>query len=183
MATNNTNMGVGRATGMAYRAPANTALPTTPSATLDPAWEEIGAVSEDGITWGTGKDATPLKNWAKRIVRVISQDESGKVQVPFIDTTADTLKTIFGDDTVTETAATSEHGKVVSVTVEPGVSAPPAAYLFLMKDGDDLIMLGTSNGTITDLDDISFAPNDAIVYNTTIESDSWTYCKDDGQTI
>ena len=183
MATNNTNMGVGRATGMAYRAPEGTPLPATPGETLAAAWEEIGGVSEDGITWGTGKDATPLKNWAKRVVRVIGSDESGSIQVPFIDTTADTLKTIFGDDNVTETAATAEHGNLVSVTVGPGVSAPPAAYLFLMKDGDDLIMLGTESGTVTTLDEITFAPNDAIVYNTTIESDAWTYCKDDGQTI
>lgn len=182
MATNKTNMGVGRATGMAYTAVAGTALPTTPAETLDPAWSEIGAVSEDGITWGTGKDATPLKNWAKQIVRVISQDESGKVQVPFIDTTADTMKTIFGAGNVTETAATATHGKIVTVTVEPGVSAPPAAFLFIMKDGDDLLMVGTSSGIVTDLDDVSFAPNDAITWNATIESDSWTFAKDDGQT-
>lgn len=182
MATNKTNLGVGRATGMAFRAPENTALPTTPSETLSADWEEIGAVSEDGITWGTGKDATPLKNWAKRIVRVIGSDESGSVKVPFIDTTADTLKTIFGAGNVTETAATNDHGNVVAVTIEPGVSAPPAAYLFLMKDGDDLLMLGTTSGTITELDDVTFAPNDAITWNATIESDAWTFAKDDGQT-
>lgn len=183
MATNKTNMGVGRATGMAYRAPEGTALPATPSETLAADWEEIGGVSEDGITWGTGKDATPLKNWAKKIVRVIGSDESGSVKVPFIDTTEDTMKTIFGDDNVSVTAATAEHGKIISVTVAPGVSAPPAAYLFLMKDGDDLLMLGTSSGTITELDDVSFAPNDAIVWNSTIESDAWTIVKDDGQTV
>ena len=183
MATNKTNMGVGRATGMAYRAPEGTALPATPAEALAADWEEIGGVGEDGITWGTGKDATPLKNWAKKIVRVISSDESGSVKVPFIDTTEDTMKTIFGDDNVSVTAATAEHGKIISVTVEPGVSAPPAAYLFLMKDGDDLLMLGTSSGTITELDDVSFAPGDAISWNSTIESDSWTFTKDDGQTV
>ena len=183
MATNKTNMGIGRAVGMAYTAPENTALPATPGETLDPAWVEIGAVSEDGITWGTGKDAEPLKNWAKKVVRVIGSDESGNVQVPFIDTTEDTLKTIFGADNVTISAATATHGKVVSVTVAPGVSAPPAAFLFLMKDGDDLLMLGTESGVVTDLDDIGFAPTDAITWNATIEADSWTFAKDDGQTI
>lgn len=183
MATNKTNMGVGLATGMAYRAPENTALPSTPSATLSADWELIGDVSEDGLTWGVGKDSTPLKNWAKRIVRVISSDDNGNIKVPFIDTTADTLKTIFGDDNVTETAATAEHGNVVSVTVAPGVSAPPAAYLFLMKDGDDLLMVGTESGVLTTLDDIALSPSDPITWNATIESDSFTFAKDDGQTI
>ena len=183
MASNNVNLGVGLSTGMAYRAPEGTALPTSPMETLAADWELIGDVSEDGLTWGTGKDATPLKNWAKKAVRVVGSDEGGKITVPFLDTTADTLKTIFGSSNVTETAATNTHGNIVSVTVAPGVSAPPAAYLFLMKDGDDLLMVGTSSGVITTLDDITFAPGEPIVWNSTIESDSFTFTKDDGQTI
>ena len=90
-------------------------------------------------------------------------------------------ETIFGTGNVAVTAATSGHGKVVSVTVEPGVSAAPAAFLFVMKDGDDEIMLGTSKGIIRDIDDISFSPTEAIVWNATIEAASWTLIKDDGQ--
>ena len=48
--TNSTNLGIGLATGMAFHAPAGTALPAYPGAELDGAWKEIGAVSEDGIS-------------------------------------------------------------------------------------------------------------------------------------
>ena len=182
MASNKTNMGVGLATGMAYRAPENTALPSTPMETLAADWELIGAVGEDGLTWALGKDDQPLKNWAKKIVRVISSDNNGSIKVPFIDTTADTLGTIFGASNVTTTAADNTHGNITAVTIAAGVSAAPAAYLFLMKDGDDMMLVGTTSGVITTVDDITLAPNEPITWNSSIESDSFTFIKDDGQT-
>ena len=180
MASNNVNLGIGLATGMFYTAPAGTALPTYPGASLT-SWTEVGAVTEDGITWSTGKDSEPLRNWAKEIERLISSDEGGTVSAPLMYTNQKTLETILGSDNVTVTAADSNHGKLVSVTVEAGVSAAPAAFLFIMKDGDDMMMLGTSKGIIRDVDDVTFSPTSAINWNTTIEAASWTFLKDDGQ--
>lgn len=180
MATNNVNLGIGLATGMFYTAPAGTALPTDASASLS-SWTEVGAVTADGITWSTGKDSDPLRNWAKEVERLIASDEGGTVNAPLMYTTQKTLETIFGAGNVSVTAATSGHGNVVSVTVEPGVSAAPAAFLFVMKDGDDVIMLGTSKGVVREVGDISFSPTSAIVWEATIEAASWTLMKDDGQ--
>lgn len=181
MATNKVNLGIGLSTGMAYRAPAGTTLPTSPRETLSEDWEEIGAVTDSGITWATGKDSEPIRNWAKVIERLASSDEGGNITAPFMYTNADALKTIFGDDNVVETPANSTHGNLVTVTVEPGVSAEPSAFLFLMKDGDDMLMIGTSNGIIREVSDITLAPTEAVVWETTIESASWTFVKDDGQ--
>ena len=183
MASNNVNLGIGLATGMFYTAPAGTALPSSPMDTLAADWTEVGAVTSDGITWSTGKDSEPLRNWAKEVERLVSSDEGGTVQAPLMYTTAETLKLIFGASNVTEVAATATNGNITSVTVAPGVSASPAAYLFLMKDGDDMIMLGTSKGIVRDVDDVAFSPTEAIVWTATIEAASWTLTKDDGQTI
>lgn len=180
MATNNVNLGIGLATGMFYTAPAGTALPTDASASLT-SWTEVGAVTADGITWSTGKDSDPLRNWAKEVERLIASDEGGTVTAPLMYTTQKTLETIFGAGNVSVTAATAGHGNVISVTVEPGVSAAPAAFLFVMKDGDDVIMLGTSKGVVREVGDISFSPTSAIVWEATIEAASWTLMKDDGQ--
>lgn len=183
MASNNVNLGIGLATGMFYTAPAGTALPTYPSDTLAADWKEVGAVTADGITWATGKDSDPLRNWAKEIERLMAAEEGGSVTAPLMYTTEETLKVIFGSDNVTVTAADSSHGKLVSVTVAPGVSAAPAAFLFIMKDGDDMLMLGTSKGIVREVGDISFSPTEAITWEATIEAASWTFAKDDGQTI
>ena len=183
MASNKVNLGIGLATGMFYTAPAGTALPAYPGESLAADWEEAGAITADGITWSTGKDSEPLRNWAKEIERLTASDEGGTVTAPMMYTSEDTLKAIFGEDYVTVTAATATHGKLVSVTVEPGVSAGQMAFLFIMKDGDDMMYLGTSKGVIRDVEDVAFAPTEAINWTATIEAASWTFLKDDGQTI
>jgi len=183
MASNKVNLGIGLATGMFYTAPEGTALPTYPSETLAADWKEVGAVTADGITWTTGKDSDPLRNWAKEVERLIASDEGGTVTAPLMYTDEDTLKAIFGADNVTATPADATHGKLVSVTVAPGVSASPAAFLFLMKDGDDMLMLGTSKGIIREVGDITMSPTEAITWECTLEAAAWTFAKDDGQHI
>lgn len=180
--SNNVNLGIGMATGMFYTAPAGTALPASPMDTIPSAWTNAGAITADGIQWTTGKDSEPLRNWAKETERLVGSDEGGSVTAPMMYTTEDTLKTIFGADNVTVTPATSENGKIISVTVAPGVSASPMAFLFIMKDGDDMLMLGTEKGIVREVGDITFAPTEGITWEATIEAASWTFAKDDGQT-
>ena len=181
MATNNVNLGIGLATGMVFMADAGTVLPSSPLETLSADWKSIGAITADGITWATGKDSEPLRNWAKETERLTASDEGGTVTAPLMYTNEDTLKAIFGSDNVTVTAADSTHGNLVSVTVAPGVSASPKAFLFLMKDGDDTMLVGTSKGIVREVGDISFSPTEAIVWEATIEAASWAFVKDDGQ--
>lgn len=182
MASNNVNLGIGLATGMFYTADAGTSLPAYPTDTTGlSSWDPAGAVTADGITWSTGKDSDPLRNWAKEVERLIASDEGGTVEAPLMYTTQETLETIFGAGNVTTTAANSSHGKLISVDVAPGVSASPMAFLFIMKDGDDTIMLGTEKGIVRDISDIEFSPTTAITWTATIEAASWTFMKDDGQ--
>lgn len=184
--TYDVNLGAGNAsetgsTGMFYHAPADTALPTFPSDTLDAAWKEVGAISVDGITFNTNHTFNQLKNWANKIARLLPAEESGTVGAPIIDTTEESFKTIFGADNVTVTAATQTHGKLISVDVTPDAMPDPEAFLFLMKDGDDMIMIGTTRGYISELGEVAFQPNAAITWDATISADKWTVRKDNGQ--
>lgn len=187
MATHNVNLGVGNyaesgTTGMFYHAAAGTALPTYPGETLAAAWTEVGAISEDGITLNTNHSFDSLKNWAKKIARLLPAEESGTVGAPVIDTTEESLTTMFGSENVTVTAATADHGKLISVNISPENPPEAEAYLFLMKDDDDMLMVGTTKGYITELGEISFVANDAITWDATITADTWVFMKDDGQT-
>jgi len=181
MASNAVNLGAGMATGMLFHAPANTALPSYPTATLASAWKEVGYVAEDGITWHHGRSAEPLKDWSNSIRRQLQTDTTGTVAAPIISTTKEVLQTLFGSGNVTETAADTTHGKLEAIEVKEGVISGEEAFLFLMKDGDDTFMLGTTKGFITNLDDVSFAPGSAITWGATISADAWTFMKDDGQ--
>lgn len=178
MATNNVNLGIGRATGMFYHAPENTALPAYPSETLTQAWVEVGAISEDGITFSPAKDSDTLKNWAKKVERLLPSEDNPTVQAPIIYTTEESLKAVFGDDFVTKTAGTSGHGETISVEVNPNNMPGKEAFLFIMKDGDDLLMLGTTSGLIKAVDDVEMSPSAAITWTATIESDTWVFLKE-----
>lgn len=183
MASNEVNLGAGMATGMFFTAPAGTALPAYPSEELAADWEEVGFISQDGITWHHGRSAEALKDWSNSIRRMLQSSDDKTVAGTIISTTKMVLETIFGAGNVTEVAATADHGKLESVEVKEGVMSDEAAFLFLMKDGDDTFMLGTTKGFITNLDDISFAPGSPISWPATISADAWTFRTDDGQVV
>ena len=179
MASNNVNLGGGRGTGMFYHAPADTALPDSPGATLDTAWKDAGYISADGITWTPFGSINVLRNWANDAVRRF-QEERGSVSGAVISTTEESLKALFGADAVSVTAASAAHGKLISVDTSDGPMSGEEAFLFIGKDGEDLFMLGCTHGMITNLADVSFTPSDAIAWTPTIEG-AWTFMKDDGQ--
>ena len=171
-------IGAGKATGMFFTAPKGTALPTTPGTTPGASWVEVGAITEDGITL-TLPSGDVLRNWALVAERK-ANTENGKVAAPIMYTSKKVLETLFGAGNVTYTAATSAHGNISSVEIAPDVSAEPAAYLFLMKDGDALAMLGTTNGLITEIGDVAFTPTTGAIWEATIDG-TWTFAYDDGQ--
>ena len=175
----NVFIGAGLATGMFFTAPKGEALPAYPSADLTGTnWTEVGAITSDGISL-TLPNGDVIKNWALTAERKVNT-ENGTVSAPIMYTTKTVLETLFGENNVTHTSANSTHGNLDSIEISPDVSAEPASYLFLMKDGESLAMLGTSNGLITEIGDVSFSPTEAVVWTATIDA-SWTFMRDDGQ--
>lgn len=178
MASNDVNLGIGAATGMFLTAAANSDLPQSIADISTANWTEVGAISADGITYAMNIGDT-LRNWAKQSVRRLPGDQGGTVTAPIIDTTEETLRLLFGDD-VSTVAASTAHGEIVSVDIGPDTTSSPAAFLFVMKDGDDAMLLGTKNGMVTNIGDVAFNGN-AITWEATIEADEWTFSKDNGQ--
>ena len=155
-------LGLGLSTGMFYHAPAGTALPTDLSATLPSAWVHVGDVTDAGITLALNKSVTNLKNWANVIKRVILTDHNETVQAPIMDTTAEALKTVVGSENVTVS------GTKTTVNLSAGSLPEEEAFLWLMKDGDDMIAIGCSYGQVSAVDNVSFAPGSGINWTPTI---------------
>ena len=173
----NVLVGAGLATGMFFTAPKGTALPSYPGASLTADWTEVGAITEDGITFSL-PNGDVIRNWALVAERKINT-ENGQVTAPIMYTTKKVLETLFGSNNVTHVAANSSHGNLDSVELAPDVSAEPAAFLFLMKDGDKLAMLGSSDALITEIGDVSFTPSEGATWEATIDG-TWTFMVDDG---
>lgn len=180
MATNDVNIGVGRVSGMFYYAPASDELtmPTFPSDTLAEAFVEGGFISEDGPTLTPFGSVDVIRDWSRTARRQV-MTEKGTVQVSLISTTKDSLTAIFGDR-VTETAATTTHGKLLNVDMSQGPTSNHYAFVFIGKDGDDEFMISSADCTVTEVGDVAFNPTGAINWAPTIEGD-WKFVKDDGQ--
>ena len=155
-------LGLGLATGMFFHAPADTALPTDPTATLDAAWTHVGDVSDAGITLELSKSTTNLRNWANAVKRVIMTEHSETIQAPIMDTTEESLKTVVGADNV------SVSNNIITVNLSAGNLPPEEAFLWVMKDGDDMMMIGCSRGQVSSVDNVTFAPGDPIRWTPTI---------------
>lgn len=155
-------LGLGLSTGMFYHAPAGTALPTDPTATLASTWTHVGDVTDAGITLTLNKSTTNLRNWANVVKRVIMTEHSETIQSPVMDTTEESLKTVLGEDNVTVSS------DIITASLSAGSLPDEEAYLWVMKDGDDMIMIGCSYGQISALESVSFAPGDSIKWTPTI---------------
>lgn len=154
-------LGLGNATGMFYHAAAGTALPAL-GETPGSSWKKVGDVTDAGITLAFNKSVTNLKNWANQIKRSILTDHSETIQSPIMDTTEESLKTVVGSKNVTK----SEN--VINVNLSDTDLPEQEAFLWLMKDGDDLMGIGCSYGQVTAVDNVSFAPNNAVNWTPTI---------------
>lgn len=155
-------LGLGLSTGMFYHAPAGTALPTTASGTLPTDWTHVGDVSDAGITLALNKSATNLKNWANVLKRVILTDHSETIQSPIMDTTAEAFRAVVGSANVTVS------GTKTTVNLSDGDLPEQEAFLWIMKDGDAMIMIGCSYGQVSAVDNVTFAPGSAINWTPTI---------------
>lgn len=155
-------LGTGLATGMFYHAPAGTALPTDPTDTLTSDWVHVGDVSDAGITLSIDKSTENLRNWANAVKRVILTEHSETIQAPIMDTTEESLKTVMGDDNVSNT------NDVITVNLSSGKLPDEEAFLWVMKDGDDMIMIGCTHGQVSAVESVTFAPGSAINWTPTI---------------
>lgn len=132
------------------------------------AWRMIGDVTHDGISVTTDKSVNNIRNWANVIKRSTLSEHTETVQVPIMDTTEDSLKVVVGSANVTVTPASGTHGKTIDVDLSAGSLPSPEAFIFIMKDGDDVMAVGMENGQITAVDAITFAPENTINWTPTI---------------
>ena len=176
--TSDVLIGAGLSTGMFFTAPENTALPAYPGESLGADWKEVGDITSDGISLKL-PSGDVIRNWALAAKRKINT-ENGVISAPIMDTTKTVFETLFGASNVASVAANSAHGNLTSVELTPDVSAGPAAYLFLMKDGDSLVMIGSSSALITEISDAAFSPSQAVNWGASIDG-NWTIMIDDGQ--
>lgn len=153
-------------TGAISKAPTGSTAPTGSSTTLDAAFIDAGAISEDGvtITLPDAGDRTTLKMWQNgaqvRVLRTVT-DDLPTVQFTFLETNKTAVETYFST-TVTQTAT---EGSFVYNPSIPSASA----YVLDVLDGAEHHRYHMPRGVKASVGDLVYKNDEPVGYQVTIE--------------
>lgn len=169
--TNSKNVVAGRPkpNGAIFRAPLTTALPTSESTALTGAFIGQGYAAEDGLERAINKAYETIRAWGGDEVKR-SRTEIG-VQLTFTLIEAangEVAKTIWGEDAVTITPATSSEGTKIAVAYA-GEDVDESVWVFDLKDGRHLRRIVVPRGQVTTEDFTqTFSDSEVIAYPVTL---------------
>lgn len=141
------------ATGEVNFAPTGTPVPTTPSAVLDAAFNDLGYCSDTGVEEDHAQTQKPVKRWGGQTVRNLLTDQTDSYKMTFIETNPDVLEAYHGPQ--------DDPSTVVNVTIQQGQRG---AWVIDALDGDNIIRHVIADGQVSNLDPIKYAATDAVTY-------------------
>lgn len=149
-------------------------LPTNASAALHADFDEVGAISEDGITEAMSQDRTDIFIWQNNaLARRIPGQATKTFTVAAAETSLVTLGVQFPGSTITQTAE--------GVTIQ---ERPPQtdvrSWVLHGIDGARAVRLVVPNGEVTERGDVVWSAGDITVYEWTLSayvdtSGFWVY--------
>lgn len=163
---NATNVSVGKPKvgGAVYAAPVGTTLPTSATESLNAAFDELGYVSEDGLTNSNSPESETVKAWGGDNVLNIQTDRPDNWSLTLIESLKkEVLETVYGASNVTVDGSSN-----ITVKATAG-DMPSMAWVFdIILKGGRARRIVIPNGTISELGDIVYKDNEAIAYNVTL---------------
>lgn len=122
----------------------------------------LGFVTDKGVNIKPTVSTTKKKAWGGSVIRVLTTDASAEMSFALAEfLSEDSLEAIYGEDNVTFTAATADHGNLVAVRFK-GELPPVAPYFIEAKDGKQRIRVYVPNFQVTDQGDFAFDDNSTI---------------------
>jgi hypothetical protein len=150
----------------------NLTIPTNATADLDTNFKCLGYVSEDGVKNSMAKDKEELKAWGGDAVLDINKTMDDKFTFTLLETlNDDVIKTVYGDDNVTITDATTTAPKAVSIAVNDD-EKPLCAFVIemVLPDGNPKRIV-IPKGKIDEIGDIIYKDDEAVAYEVTIAAE------------
>lgn len=155
-------------TGALHVDPSGAAAAPTGTASALTGYDDLGYVSEDGVTLtmpGEG-DSTPIRAWQNgQIVRTIRLpgEDVPSFSFTLIETKLEVIEFVFG---VTVTQTVTEGSFALT-----GAIRTPGDLVLDVVDGAQLIRIHAPAATVTEITEIPFTNTDAIGYGVTVACD------------
>lgn len=164
MSTNAANALVG-VSGATFKAPKGSTLPVDNTSAIDPAFVDLGYVSDKGVTQKTNTNTQKITAWQNGdTVREVQTSHDLTFEFSMIETKQDTLKAYYGDDSYTAGTGTKF---TVKVTGEQGVRGSWILEL-LDPNQTDPVRVVIPDGQVTARGDVVWMNSAVVEYDVTI---------------
>lgn len=140
--TANVRVGSPKVGGYAFSAVIGSTAPTDAKTALDPAYEDLGYVNEDGVSINPQFETEDKLDWGGDVIRTVTTERGAEVEVTFAECGQATLEEVFGVDAVTAGTLGAMH---VAFT---GETLPHKMYSFELKDGNKVGRVVINDGQI-----------------------------------
>lgn len=162
MALDATQVRVG-VTGAVYVAPEGTALPTDASTALPVDHEDVGYISEDGVTETQDTDTEDIVAWQNGAkVRKVQTSHDLMYSFTMIETSEITLREYYGNFTAGDGTTTDDE------VVIDGEELPHRVWVLSVLDGDHVLRVVVPDGQVTERGDITYSNGEAVGREITI---------------
>ena len=155
-----------KVTGAVFVAPLKTALPTDAKTELDPAFKNLGFISDDGIKNENTASSEDVKAWGGAIVNSIQKDKTDKFKMTYIEAlNIDVLKFIYGKNNV---EGSLEAGITIKVGLEE--AEPQVMVIDSVLQGGYLKRVIIPVAKLTEIGEISYSDSETLGYESTVSA-------------
>lgn len=154
-------------TGPILSAPRGTPLPTGVDAAIDPAFEDSGYISEDGLTLTPERSTEQVRDWSGSVVRELLTEFAARLAWAHLETNEQSLRNYMGDDNITVVDATSTEGKRITALLR-STEMPRKPWLFKIKDGESRVLIVVPDGQVSETGEVAFVKSGAITWPVTL---------------
>lgn len=147
-------------------APVGTALPTDAKAELDPAFKDLGYISEDGFTNENSPESEEIKAWGGDTVLVVQSSKTDKFTYTLIEAlNVEVLKQVYGTDNV---KGTLDTGITIAANATPLTEQSVVIDMVLVNGVLKRIVI--PKGSVIEVGETTYVDGEPIGYETTLQA-------------
>jgi len=151
--------------GAVFSAPIGTSLPTDATSALNAAFNDLGYVSEDGVTNSISLESEAVREWGGQKVLVIQTSKDDQYKIKLIEATnIYAMKEVFG-----QTNVSKANGMItVNKNAKELEARSYVIDMALSNGGIKRIVLPSAK--VSEIGDITYAGSDAVGYELTYDT-------------
>jgi hypothetical protein len=146
-----------------FAAPIGTTLPTDATGDLDPAFVDLGWVSEDGVSNSIQRDVTKHYAWGGDVVKTTQDRYTETLKFALLETSEAVLQVVYGRDAVT----TAANGDLA--IQHSNLMLGHQSFVIEFVDGDSVGRLVIEDGLVTELEDVVYSHKELLKYGLTVD--------------